>query len=155
MRTIGQDLMGSRRFVVAQVESVAPAAMHAGQQGRGAVVVVQTGKDVAGFLDVARFARYQSLDDVAAWAVEAGQAEDIDSVVKAAPLVFGQDAAAAFRRRRRSRAVLPYPAAIAVAIDAGGRQIADPFAWRLHQMRRHGGKSRATVITRRGADQQA
>src|SRR5579883_32964 len=87
-------------------------------------------EDVVGLLDALGAALAHGVERAAAGAVDAGEAEDVEGYVVAAieiePAGFGRDAAAAaFAGGAEFRRLID-PAAVAIAIDAGGREIAGP-----------------------------
>ena len=87
-------------------------------------------EDLARLVDAPRRAGLHLVDGAAAGAVDAGQAEDVDGgaglQAHRLPGALGGQALDAARLAGLGRRVLVDPAAAVIAVDAGGREIAQP-----------------------------
>ena len=96
-------------------------------------------EDLARLVDATRRARLHLIDRTAAGSVDAGQAEDVDGRARLhahrLPGALGRQALDAARLRRAGGRFLVDPAAAMVAIDAGGRQVAQPARLAQHTRR--------------------
>ncbi len=99
----------------------------------------------------------QAIDDAAAGAVEAGQAEDLQrqphALRSVQPVAFDAGATGAFQRGGVQRIALEGPAARPVAVDGRGGDIADPVGPGVARQRCQGAQSGAAVGVGRRGDQ--
>ena len=102
--------------------------LQGGEHGAGNVVAMDAAEGVAGFGDAAGGAGAQIVERGAAGAVNAGEAEQIhrEAVTQGRPLLFRRHPALAARAGRGDLRGFIDPGAGAVAIDAGGGQVAGP-----------------------------
>ena len=113
---------------------------HRRGDGAADVVAMDAAELVARFDHPPRRAGTQIVERGSARAINAGESDDIDraSLGKADHALFGVEATLASRLRGRRRGVLIDPVAVAIAVNGGAGQIADPA-----QARRGGdGRSR-------------
>ena len=112
---------------------------------------------LAGLFHQTRGSGAQAVDDAAAGAVEAGQAEHLQRQPHALgavqPVPLDPSAAGALQRGGVERIALEGPAAGPVAVDGGGGGIADPVGPGVARQRRQGAQGRAAVGVGRRGDQ--
>ena len=92
---------------------------------------MDAGEDLPGLRDTLGLAKPYCRQGVASGAVDAGQAKDVHGeavrLAERAPAPFRLDPAFAARAGGRGCCALVHPGAAGVAVDPGGREVADPL----------------------------
>src|SRR5438552_8892 len=128
---VSDDRLGSCRVVVADiVDGTRPRPLHRGDQHIRQIRDMDAREDLARLVDPLRGAGAQRLEGAAAGAVDRSEAEDVDRYAalmpEPEPTPFRGDPALAALAGWPERCGFLDPAAGAVAIDAGGREISEP-----------------------------
>ena len=109
------------------------------QHGAGDILDMDAREDLARLVDAARGAGLHLVDGAAAGPVDAGQAEDVDGRARLhahrLPGALGRQALDAARLAGLGGCLLVDPAAAVIAVDAGGREIAQPARVAQHARR--------------------
>ena len=128
---LSDDRLGRRGVVIADiVDGTGPRLANRGDQHPRQILDMDARKDVTRLVDAFCRAGTQRIERAAAGAVNPGEAEDVDRHAAVAPqlepTLFCGDAPAAALAGRQQLSGLVNPAAAAIAIDPGRRQIAEP-----------------------------
>ena len=137
---IGDHLAGRSRQIVGDVVDRAGrrACVDRGQHRGRDVLDMDAREDLAGLVDAPRGAGLHLVDGAAAGTVDAGQPEDVDGapIAHRLPGALGRQPLDAARLAGLGRRRLVDPVAAVIAIDAGGREIAQPARVAQHAARR-------------------